>query len=119
MTGERAMARDPRTPELALSISTPTTPRTCTSEVTQSCQILLRSSHYRGTLHTFSHDGGTSLIRNTALLGPYSRTMPRVLWWSSGARPPQARARAVDQHPHHPPHLRSTNSRITTVASAF
>ena len=25
---------------------------------------------------------GTSLIRNTPLLGPYSRTMPRVLWWS-------------------------------------
>ena len=26
----------------------------------------------------------TSLIRNTPLLGPYSRTMPRVLWWSEG-----------------------------------
>ena len=25
---------------------------------------------------------GTSLIRNTPLLGPYSRT--RVLWWSKG-----------------------------------
>jgi len=25
---------------------------------------------------------GTSLIRKTPLLGPYSRTMPRVLWWS-------------------------------------
>jgi hypothetical protein len=25
---------------------------------------------------------GTSLIRNTPLLGPYSRTLPRVLWWS-------------------------------------
>ena len=25
---------------------------------------------------------GTSLIRNNALLGPYSRTMPRALWWS-------------------------------------
>ena len=25
---------------------------------------------------------GTSLIRNSALLGPYSRTIPRVLWWS-------------------------------------
>ena len=24
---------------------------------------------------------GTSLIRNSALLGPYSRTMHRVLWW--------------------------------------
>ena len=27
---------------------------------------------------------GTSLIRNTPLLGPYSRTKPRVLWWSWG-----------------------------------
>jgi len=24
---------------------------------------------------------GTSLIRNSAPLGPYSRTMPRALWW--------------------------------------
>ena len=27
---------------------------------------------------------GTSLIRNTPLLGPCSRTVPRVLWWSYG-----------------------------------
>jgi len=25
---------------------------------------------------------GTSLIRNSAPLGPYSRAMPRALWWS-------------------------------------
>ena len=25
---------------------------------------------------------GTSLIRNTPLLEPYSRTIPRVVWWS-------------------------------------
>ena len=25
---------------------------------------------------------GTSLIRNSAPLGPYSRAMPRVIWWS-------------------------------------
>ena len=24
---------------------------------------------------------GTSLIRNTSLLGPYRRTMSRVIWW--------------------------------------
>jgi len=24
---------------------------------------------------------GTSLIRNSTHLGPYSRTMPRALWW--------------------------------------
>ena len=24
---------------------------------------------------------GVSLIRNTPLLGPYSKTVPRVLWW--------------------------------------
>ena len=28
--------------------------------------------------------GGTSLIRNRAPLGPYSRTMPRALQWSWG-----------------------------------
>ena len=27
---------------------------------------------------------GTSLIRNCAPLGPYSRIMPRALWWPSG-----------------------------------
>ena len=27
---------------------------------------------------------GTSLIRNSALLGPYSRTMHRALWWVPG-----------------------------------
>ena len=27
---------------------------------------------------------GTSLIRNTALLGPYIRIIPRVLWWYKG-----------------------------------
>jgi len=27
---------------------------------------------------------GTSLIRNSAPLGPYSRNMPRALWWSWG-----------------------------------
>ena len=26
----------------------------------------------------------TSLIRNSASLGPYSRTMPRVPWWTQG-----------------------------------
>ena len=27
---------------------------------------------------------GTSLIRNSATLGPYSRNTPRALWWSYG-----------------------------------
>ena len=27
---------------------------------------------------------GTSLMRNSAPLGPYSRTMRRALWWSEG-----------------------------------
>ena len=27
---------------------------------------------------------GNSLIINTSLIGPYSRPIPRVLWWSSG-----------------------------------
>ena len=29
---------------------------------------------------------GTSLIRNSAFLGPYSRTMHRVGWWVLGGR---------------------------------
>jgi len=29
-----------------------------------------------------THYRGTSLIRNSAPLGPYSRTMHRPLWWS-------------------------------------
>ena len=29
---------------------------------------------------------GTSLIRNNAPLGPYSRTKPVALWWSLGGR---------------------------------
>ena len=28
---------------------------------------------------------GTSLIRNNPLLGPYSRLMPRALWWGGGS----------------------------------
>ena len=35
-------------------------------------EILSHRYHYRGS----------SLIRNSALLGPYSRTMPRAPWWS-------------------------------------
>ena len=27
---------------------------------------------------------GTSLIRDTPILGPYCRTIPRFLWWSKG-----------------------------------
>ena len=27
---------------------------------------------------------GTLLIRSSTLLGPYGRTLPRVLWWPSG-----------------------------------
>ena len=29
-------------------------------------------------------DRGTSLIRNSALLGPYSRALPRALWLPQG-----------------------------------
>ena len=30
----------------------------------------------------FKVDRGTSLIRNSPAQGPYSRPMPRALWWS-------------------------------------
>ena len=36
--------------------------------------------------HVRNQYGGTSLIRNCLLLGPYSRTMPRTLWWPRGGR---------------------------------
>ena len=29
-------------------------------------------------------DRGTSLMRKRLLLGPYSRAVPRALWWSRG-----------------------------------
>ena len=29
-------------------------------------------------------DRGTSLTRNTPFVGPFSRTIPRVMWWSQG-----------------------------------
>ena len=32
--------------------------------------------------HTLKRYRGTSLMRDSAPLGPYSRTMPRALWWS-------------------------------------
>ena len=34
---------------------------------------------------------GTSLIRKCFPLGPYSRTVPRALWWSYGGGPAEAR----------------------------
>jgi len=34
--------------------------------------LTVRTVYYRGA----------SLIRNTPLIGPYSRTIPRVIWWS-------------------------------------
>ena len=37
----------------------------------------LQSAEWGGTLYR-----GTSLIRNTPLLEPYRRTIPRALWWS-------------------------------------
>ena len=39
---------------------------------------------------------GTSLIRKKNLLAFYSRTMPRVLWWSQGGR--QFRMSEVPPH---------------------
>ena len=43
-------------------------------EVTAPPQRVCEVGNYRGA----------SLIRNPPLLGPYSRTIPRVLWWSQG-----------------------------------
>ena len=38
---------------------------------------------------------GTSLIRNTPFLGPYSRSVPRVLWSSQEEARVQGRVRVV------------------------
>jgi hypothetical protein len=43
----------------------------------------LKVDHLRGPLSGHKYRGA-SLIRNCAPLGPYSRPMPRVLWWSWG-----------------------------------
>ena len=40
----------------------------------------------KATPYTLNPYRGTSLIRNTPLLGAYSRHMPRALWWSQGGR---------------------------------
>jgi len=44
------------------------------------CRTAGRASHAKA--HHAKHYRGTSLIRNSAPLGPYSRTMPRALWGS-------------------------------------
>ena len=38
----------------------------------------------RFSAHMLYDYKGTSLIRNSALLGPFSRTMHRALWWILG-----------------------------------
>jgi hypothetical protein len=45
-------------------------------------ELLLRRVRLKSTEARIDSYGGTSLMRNTPLLGPYSRTIPRVLWWS-------------------------------------
>ena len=42
---------------------------------------------------------GTSLIRNTLLLGPYRRTVPRVIWCPSSLAPARS-APAFSRHNH-------------------
>ena len=42
----------------------------------------IRRDYHRGVLYPRTPYRGTSLIRNTSLLGSYSTTIPRVLWWS-------------------------------------
>ena len=41
--------------------------------------MLLSLNTLRGAVRAYR---GTSLIRNSTPLGPYSRTMPGALWWS-------------------------------------
>ena len=49
------------------------------------CWAVRRTSAADAGLSHVSFAGacrGTTLIRNSLPLGPYSRTMPMVLWWS-------------------------------------
>ena len=48
------------------------------------CQELRRCTHRDTETMNLQDDRGASLIRNSAPLGPYSRTMPRALKWSQG-----------------------------------
>ena len=42
----------------------------------------LKTASARPTPYTLTLYRGTSLMRNSALLGPYSSTLPWVIWWS-------------------------------------
>ena len=54
-----------------------------TGTQTQSCKVFLELGvECLAEPGTKSAYRGTSLIRNSAPLGPYSRNMPRYLWWS-------------------------------------
>ena len=45
------------------------------------------SASYRAACCLCPRYRDSSLIRNSASLGPYRRTMPRALWWSLGGGP--------------------------------
>ena len=47
-------------------------------------EVVMSPSKWRGTKPAYM---GTSLIRNIAPIGLYSRTIPRALWWVLGGGP--------------------------------
>jgi len=44
-------------------------------------RVRIRMGHLTRVLSFLNPHRATSLIRNHHLVGPYSRTMPRLLWW--------------------------------------
>jgi len=57
---------------------------TPTREIRRHVRALAHPVHVEFRTPLSSEYRGTSLIRNRTPLGSYSRTMPRVLWWSYG-----------------------------------
>ena len=57
------------------------------TQMTVTCTLLKpwpESGHDCPIVFPIARYRGTSLIRNSPLLGPYSRNIPRVIWWSLG-----------------------------------
>ena len=55
--------------------------RGCVQSIRLSCLLPFLNWHC-GIRSLCGPYRGTSLTRNTHLLGPYSRTLSRVIWWS-------------------------------------
>ena len=66
------------------SRSFPTKGRETFEATTPGANIFRKREHFKSKRGQHSPCRCTSLIRNRRSLGPYSRTMPRALWWPWG-----------------------------------